>query len=31
VHQDPDQSPEEPKASVESGEGKHRNHLTFLD
>jgi hypothetical protein len=31
VHQDLDQSPEEPKASVESGEGKHRNHLTFLD
>jgi hypothetical protein len=32
VHQDLDQSPEEPKASVsvESEEGKHRFNLTFL-
>jgi hypothetical protein len=31
VQQDLDQSPEEPKASVESEEGKHRFHLNFLD
>jgi hypothetical protein len=33
VQQDPDQSPEEPNASVsvESEEDKHRFHLTFLD
>jgi hypothetical protein len=31
VQQDLDQSPEEHKASVESEEGKLRNHLTFLD
>jgi hypothetical protein len=31
VQQDLDQSPEEPKASVESKEGKHRFHQTFLD
>ena len=31
VQQDLDQSPEEPKASVESEEGKHRMHITFLD
>jgi hypothetical protein len=33
VQQDQDQSPEELKASVsvESEEGKHRFHLTFLD
>jgi hypothetical protein len=30
VQQDLDQSLEEPKASVESEEGKHRFHLTFL-
>jgi hypothetical protein len=28
---DLDQSPEEPKAVVESEEGKHRSHITFLD
>ena len=28
--QDLDQSPEEPKASVESEEGKRRMHITFL-
>jgi hypothetical protein len=28
--QDLDQSPEEPKAVVESEEGKHRIHITFL-
>jgi hypothetical protein len=30
VQQDLDQSPEEPKAIVESEEGKHRSHITFL-
>jgi hypothetical protein len=30
VQQDLDQSPEEPKAVVESEEGKHRFHLTFF-
>jgi hypothetical protein len=29
--QDLEQSPEEPKDVVESEEGKHRFHLTFLD
>jgi hypothetical protein len=28
---DLDQSPEEPKAVVESEEGKHRSRITFLD
>jgi hypothetical protein len=31
VRQDLDQSPEEPKDVVESEEGKHRFHLSFLD
>jgi hypothetical protein len=31
VQQDLDQSPKEPKASVESEEGKHRFHLTLFD
>jgi hypothetical protein len=30
VHQDLDQSPEEPKASDVVEEGKHQFHLTFL-
>jgi hypothetical protein len=29
--QDLDQSPEDPKAVVESEEGKHQIHKTFLD
>jgi hypothetical protein len=31
VRQDLDQSPEEPKAVVESEQGKHQFHLSFLD
>jgi hypothetical protein len=30
VQQHLDQSPEEPRASVESEEGKHQSHLTFF-
>jgi hypothetical protein len=30
VHQDPDQSPEEPKAIANLEEGKHRFHLTHF-
>jgi hypothetical protein len=31
VHQDLDQSPEEPKAVANLEEGKHRSHITFMD
>jgi hypothetical protein len=31
VHQDLDQSPEEPKTIANLEEGKHRFHLTVLD
>jgi hypothetical protein len=31
VHQDLDQSPEEPEAVANLEEGKHRSHITFMD